>query len=55
LWVTGQTKFGLRNLHEDHTIKAHDVTQYGRAGIPPWSQAWGRDSSESAWWPGCSS
>ncbi|KAK5617117.1 hypothetical protein CRENBAI_012876, partial [Crenichthys baileyi] len=28
---------------------------YGGARVPPWSQAWGRDSPEGAWWPGCSS
>ncbi|MED6262193.1 hypothetical protein ATANTOWER_015923 [Ataeniobius toweri] len=55
LRVTGQTKSGSRHLHEDHTIEASDVAWYGRAGVPPWSQAWGRNSLESAWWPGCSS
>ncbi|KAK5614519.1 hypothetical protein CRENBAI_020674 [Crenichthys baileyi] len=51
----GQTKSGSRILHEDKYIEARDVARYGGAGVPPWSQAWGRDSSESAWWPGCSS
>ncbi|MED6278974.1 IQ motif-containing GTPase-activating protein 3 [Characodon lateralis] len=41
--------------HEDEYIEARDVARYGGAGVPPWSQAWGWDSSESAWWPGCSS
>ncbi|KAK5622843.1 hypothetical protein CRENBAI_023966 [Crenichthys baileyi] len=53
--VMGQTKSGSRILHEDKYIEARDVARYGGAGIPPWSQAWGRDSLESAWWPGCSS
>ncbi|KAK5620726.1 hypothetical protein CRENBAI_019570 [Crenichthys baileyi] len=56
---TAQTEddFGknIRILHEDKYIEARDVARYGGAGVPPWSQAWGRDSSESAWWPGCSS
>ncbi|KAK5622096.1 hypothetical protein CRENBAI_010487, partial [Crenichthys baileyi] len=51
----GQTKSGSRILHEDKYIEARDVARYGSDGVPPWSQAWGRDSSESAWWPGCSS
>ncbi|KAK5602238.1 hypothetical protein CRENBAI_015058 [Crenichthys baileyi] len=42
-------------LTKDKYIKAHDVAWYGGAGVPPWSQAWGRDSPESVWWPGCSS
>ncbi|KAK5600700.1 hypothetical protein CRENBAI_012103, partial [Crenichthys baileyi] len=41
-----------RILHEDKYIEARDVARYGGAGVPPWSQAWGRDSSESSWWPG---
>ncbi|MED6248407.1 hypothetical protein ATANTOWER_032950, partial [Ataeniobius toweri] len=55
LWVTGQAKSSLRHLHEDHTVEARDVAWYSGAGVPLWSQAWGQDSSESAWWPGCSS
>ncbi|KAK5610690.1 hypothetical protein CRENBAI_001288 [Crenichthys baileyi] len=55
LWVTGQTKSGSRHLQKDHTIEARDVAWYGGAGVPSWSQAWGRDSSESAWWLGCTS
>ncbi|MEQ2281510.1 hypothetical protein AMECASPLE_031109 [Ameca splendens] len=51
----GQTKSGSRIPHDDYRIEARDVTRYSGAGVPPWSQAWGRDSSESAWWPGCSS
>ncbi|MED6282428.1 hypothetical protein CHARACLAT_032070 [Characodon lateralis] len=51
----GQTKSSSRHLHEDHKIEARDVTLYGGPGVPPWSQAWGRDSSESAWWLGFSS
>ncbi|MED6252547.1 hypothetical protein ATANTOWER_013308 [Ataeniobius toweri] len=41
--------------HEDKNIEARDVARYGGARVPPWSQAWGRDSPESAWWPCCSS
>ncbi|MEQ2185437.1 hypothetical protein GOODEAATRI_018129 [Goodea atripinnis] len=38
------------------TIKFRHVTaRYGGDGVPHRSQAWGRDSSESAWWLGCSS
>ncbi|MEQ2233662.1 hypothetical protein ILYODFUR_024070 [Ilyodon furcidens] len=37
------------------TIEACDVARYGGAGVPSWSQAWGRDSLESALWLGCSS
>ncbi|MED6272872.1 hypothetical protein CHARACLAT_001102 [Characodon lateralis] len=44
-----------RHPHEDHYIETCDVARYGGAGVPPRSQAWGRDSSESAWWLGCSS
>ncbi|MED6233361.1 hypothetical protein ATANTOWER_010739 [Ataeniobius toweri] len=55
LWVMGQTKSSSRHLHEDHTIEACDIARYGGAGVPPWSQAWGRASSESPWWLGCSS
>ncbi|MED6279235.1 hypothetical protein CHARACLAT_032472 [Characodon lateralis] len=44
-----------RTPHDDYEIEACDVARYGGAGVPPWSQAWGRDSSESAWWLGCSS
>ncbi|KAK5622160.1 hypothetical protein CRENBAI_009068 [Crenichthys baileyi] len=51
----GQTKSGSRILHEDKYIEARDVARYGGAGVPPWSQAWGRVSSESTWWLGCSS
>ncbi|MEQ2239989.1 hypothetical protein ILYODFUR_010345 [Ilyodon furcidens] len=37
--------------------KSRHVTSPGtaEAGFQPWSRAWGRNSSESAWWPGCSS
>ncbi|MEQ2297227.1 hypothetical protein AMECASPLE_032627 [Ameca splendens] len=55
LQVMGQTKSGSRHLHEDHKIEACDVAWYGGAEVLPWSQAWGPDSSESAWWLGCSS
>ncbi|MEQ2288888.1 hypothetical protein AMECASPLE_027512 [Ameca splendens] len=39
------------------TTKSRHVTSPGTAelGSHPWSQAWGQDSSESAWWLGCSS
>ncbi|MEQ2230130.1 hypothetical protein ILYODFUR_026115 [Ilyodon furcidens] len=29
-------------------IEESDVARHSRAGVLPWSQAWGRDSSESA-------
>ncbi|KAK5613022.1 hypothetical protein CRENBAI_003034 [Crenichthys baileyi] len=41
----GQTKSGSRILHEDKYIEARDVARYGGSRGPPWSQAWGRDSS----------
>ncbi|MED6294639.1 hypothetical protein CHARACLAT_023125, partial [Characodon lateralis] len=48
-------RFTSRTPHDDYKIEARDVAWYGGAGVPPWSQAWGRDSSESAWWLGGSS
>ncbi|KAK5610246.1 hypothetical protein CRENBAI_008644 [Crenichthys baileyi] len=36
-------------------LRHHPNLGSWRAEVPPWSQAWGRDSPESAWWPGCSS
>ncbi|MED6289047.1 hypothetical protein CHARACLAT_032325 [Characodon lateralis] len=53
--VTGQTKSGSRIPHDDYRIEAREVARYDGAGVLPWSQAWGRDLSDSAWWPGCSS
>ncbi|MED6271976.1 Phosphatidylinositide phosphatase SAC1-A [Characodon lateralis] len=44
-----------RTPHNDYKIEARDVARYSGAGVPPWSQAWGQDSSESTWWLGCSS
>ncbi|MEQ2238492.1 hypothetical protein ILYODFUR_033729 [Ilyodon furcidens] len=44
-----------RTPHDDYQIEARDVARYAGAGVPPWRQAWGWDSSESAWWLGCSS
>ncbi|MEQ2227189.1 hypothetical protein ILYODFUR_035230 [Ilyodon furcidens] len=40
-----------RTPHDDYEIEARDIARYGRARVP----AWGRNSSESAWWLRCSS
>ncbi|MEQ2198758.1 hypothetical protein XENOCAPTIV_017848 [Xenoophorus captivus] len=54
----GKQAIGDRSDKErfkNYKIEARDIAWYGGAGDPPWNQAWGRDSSESAWWLGCSS
>ena len=50
----GQTKSGSKNPYGKIQFKDRDVARYGAAGAPPWSQARGRGSYASAWWPGLS-
>ncbi|MEQ2198848.1 hypothetical protein XENOCAPTIV_019422, partial [Xenoophorus captivus] len=50
-FLTTSVNLGSRHLHEDHTIEARDVVQYGAATM---EKSWGADSPESAW-SGCCS